>query len=115
MSKMLYCWRCHAAGHDSADCGRRSRPGAWCPRCLDSSHWEDGCCSLRTPCSLCSLAGHDSAVHATTDFRKRRLVVEALGWLAFRHWFREPDFWRWWNQSGCTGVPLYAIVASNAG
>ena len=24
-------------------------------------------------------------------------MIETFGWLAFKDWFREPEFWSWWN------------------
>ena len=45
-------------------------------------------------CTICTLPGHLPCVHETSDFRQRKLVVETFGWLAFKEWFREPDFWR---------------------
>ena len=43
LAKIKYCWRCHQTGHESYDCTVELHPAAWCPRCLESSHWEDGC------------------------------------------------------------------------
>ena len=45
-------------------------------------------------CTICTLPGHLPCVHETSDFRQRKLVIETFGWLAFKEWFREPDFWR---------------------
>ena len=46
-------------------------------------------------CTICTLPGHLPCVHETSDFRQRKLVIETFGWLAFKEWFREPDFWRY--------------------
>ena len=43
LGKIKYCWRCHQAGHESYECTVELNPAAWCPRCLESSHWEDSC------------------------------------------------------------------------
>jgi hypothetical protein len=43
LGKIKYCWRCHHAGHESYECTVQLNPAAWCPRCLESSHWEDSC------------------------------------------------------------------------
>ena len=43
LGKIKYCWRCHQAGHESYECTVQLNPAAWCPRCLESSHWEDSC------------------------------------------------------------------------
>ncbi len=43
LAKIKYCWRCHHTGHESFDCTEEVRPANWCPRCLESSHWEDDC------------------------------------------------------------------------
>ena len=43
LAKIRYCWRCHQTGHENFDCRAELHPGTWCPRCLDTSHWEDGC------------------------------------------------------------------------
>ena len=37
---------------------------------------------------------HKKILNRPPDFRQRKLVVETFGWLAFKEWFREPDFWR---------------------
>ena len=41
--KIKFCWRCHQTGHESFDCSAEMNPGNWCPRCLESNHWEDNC------------------------------------------------------------------------
>ena len=61
-------------------------------------------------CNICALPGHLPCVHQTNDFRQRKLVIETFGWLAFKDWFREPEFWSWWNCSGFTNVPLYKLM-----
>ena len=61
-------------------------------------------------CNICALPGHLPCVHQTNDFRQRKLVIETFGWLAFKEWFREPEFWSWWNCSGFTNVPLYKLM-----
>ncbi len=43
LAKIRYCWRCHQTGHESFDCRKEVKPGNWCPRCLDNSHWENEC------------------------------------------------------------------------
>ena len=61
-------------------------------------------------CNICALPGHLPCVHQTNDFRQRKLVIETFGWLAFKDWFREPEFWSWWNCAGFTNVPLYKLM-----
>ena len=61
-------------------------------------------------CNICTLPGHLPCVHQTNDFRQRKLVIETFGWLAFKDWFREPEFWSWWNCAGFTNVPLYKLM-----
>lgn len=43
LAKIRYCWRCHQTGHENFDCTAELHPGNWCPRCLENTHWEDGC------------------------------------------------------------------------
>merc|ERR1719264_2414986 len=43
VAKIRYCWRCHHAGHENWQCQEDVQPGGWCPRCLESTHWEDAC------------------------------------------------------------------------
>eukprot|EP00095_Tigriopus_kingsejongensis_P000575 maker-scaffold372_size192401-snap-gene-0.45 protein:Tk00575 transcript:maker-scaffold372_size192401-snap-gene-0.45-mRNA-1 annotation:"hypothetical protein SPRG_04597" len=115
LAKIRYCWRCHQTGHENFDCKVELHPGNWCPRCLDKAHWEDGCWvnEQQIFCTICTLPGHLPCVHETSDFRQRKLIVETFGWLAFKDWFREPDFWSWWNISGYTNVPLYKLMQHN--
>ncbi|TRY74492.1 hypothetical protein TCAL_15654 [Tigriopus californicus] len=115
LAKIRYCWRCHQTGHENFDCTAELHPGNWCPRCLENTHWEDGCWvnEQQIFCTICTLPGHLPCVHETSDFRQRKLIVETFGWLAFKDWFREPDFWSWWNISGYTNVPLYKLMQHN--
>jgi hypothetical protein len=110
--KIKFCWRCHQTGHESFDCTAELQQANWCPRCLESSHWEDSCWvnEQEVFCNICTLPGHLPCVHQTNDFRQRKLVIETFGWLAFKDWFREPEFWSWWNCSGFTNVPLYKLM-----
>jgi len=80
-----------------------------CPRCLDWNHWEDSCPETDNFCTICSTMGHHPAVHEVTDYKQRRMVVDTLGWQAFREWFYELSFRSWWQLNGCLGVPLYKI------
>ena len=84
-------------------------------RCLEPNHWEDNCWVASSPelCSVCSVPGHLSVVHTTTDFNQRKLVIDTFGWLSFKDWFQDVQFRRWWNCSGFTGVPLYKIMMRN--
>ena len=67
-------------------------------------------CEFQVFCNICALPGHLPCVHQTNDFRQRKLVIETFGWLAFKDWFREPEFWSWWNCAGFTNVPLYKLM-----
>lgn len=115
VAKIRYCWRCHHAGHENWQCQEDVQPGGWCPRCLESSHWEDACWveAAHVLCPICSIPGHLPCVHQATDFRQRKLVIDTFGWLAFREWFQDMTFRSWWNCSGFTGVPLYKIMQRN--
>ncbi|CAB4066756.1 unnamed protein product [Lepeophtheirus salmonis] len=117
LHRIKYCWRCHNTGHESFDCRIEPQPGSWCPRCLEVSHWEDQCWVNDTEvfCNVCSLPGHLPCVHQTNDFRQRKLVIETFGWLSFKEWFREVEFWSWWNISGFTNVPLYKLMQHRPG
>ena len=81
------------------------QPGGWCPRCLETSHWEDQvspapCTVSHTSvlqcwvsptqmlCSICSVPGHLPCIHHTGDFRQRKLVIDTFGWLPFKDWFQ---------------------------
>ena len=47
-----YCWQCHQPGHSALECSAGLPQDKWCPRCLDSDHWEDECwVSPATPCT----------------------------------------------------------------
>ena len=98
-----YCWQCHQPGHSALECSAGLPQDKWCPRCLDSDHWEDECwVSPATPCTgpalpgwgatvlcaVCSGPGHLPAVHDTTDYRQRKLVIDTFGWLSFKDWFQ---------------------------
>lgn len=115
VAKIRYCWRCHHAGHENWQCQEDVQPGGWCPRCLESTHWEDACWveAAHVLCPICSIPGHLPCVHQATDFRQRKLVIDTFGWLAFREWFQDMTFRSWWNCSGFTGVPLYKIMQRN--
>uniref|UniRef100_A0A0K2UEB2 CCHC-type domain-containing protein n=1 Tax=Lepeophtheirus salmonis TaxID=72036 RepID=A0A0K2UEB2_LEPSM len=117
LHRIKYCWRCHNTGHESFDCRIEPQPGSWCPRCLEVSHWEDQCWVNDTEvfCNVCSLPGHLPCVHQTNDFRQRKLVIETFGWLSFKEWFKEVEFWSWWNISGFTNVPLYKLMQHRPG
>jgi len=117
VAKLRYCWRCHHAGHENWQCQEDVQPGGWCPRCLESSHWEDVCWveQAKVQCPICNIPGHLPCVHQATDFRQRKLVIDTFGWLAFKEWFQDLTFRSWWNCSGYTGVPLYKIMQRNPG
>ena len=89
-----YCWRCHQAGHENWQCREDVQPGGWCPRCLETSHWEDQCWVSATSvtCPVCSLPGHLPCIHQASDFRQRKLVIDTFGWLPFKDWF-QVCFW----------------------
>ena len=45
-----YCWQCYQSGHDHWTCGDTAQcqvSESWCPRCLETSHWEDDCWVLK--------------------------------------------------------------------
>lgn len=115
VAKIRYCWRCHQAGHENWQCREDVQPGGWCPRCLETSHWEDQCWVSATSvtCPVCSLPGHLPCIHQASDFRQRKLVIDTFGWLPFKDWFQDLTFRSWWNCSGYTGVPLYKILQRN--
>jgi len=115
VAKIRYCWRCHHAGHENWQCREDVQPGGWCPRCLETSHWEDACWveAAHVLCPVCSVPGHLPCVHQATDFRQRKLVIDTFGWLSFKDWFQDLTFRSWWNCSGYTGVPLYKIMQRN--
>lgn len=87
----------------------------WCARCLEPDHGEDECWVLTAGvlCPVCSVPGHLPAIHQTTDYRQRKLVIDTFGWLSFKDWFQDLNFRSWWNCSGFTGVPLYKIMMRN--
>ena len=62
----------------------------WCPRCLETTHWEDQCWVEATAviCHVCNLPGHLPCIHQATDFRQRKLVIDTFGWLPFKEWFQ---------------------------
>jgi len=113
--KIRYCWRCHHAGHENWQCMEDVQPGGWCPRCLDTTHWEDSCWVEpgHVLCTVCSVPGHLPCVHQARDFRQRKLVIDTFGWLSFKDWFEDLTFRSWWNCSGYSGVPLYKIMQRN--
>jgi len=115
VAKLRYCWRCHHAGHENWQCREDVQPGGWCPRCLETSHWEDACWveAAHVLCTVCSIPGHLPCIHQATDFRQRKLVIDTFGWLPFKDWFQDLTFRSWWNCSGYTGVPLYKIMQRN--
>lgn len=115
VAKIRYCWRCHKAGHENWQCREDVQPGGWCPRCLETSHWEDECWveASAVTCPVCNLPGHLPCIHQATDFRQRKLVIDTFGWLPFKEWFQDLTFRSWWNCSGYTGVPLYKILQRN--
>jgi len=115
VAKLRYCWRCHHAGHENWECREDVQPGGWCPRCLETSHWEDACWveAAHVLCTICSIPGHLPCIHQATDFRQRKLVIDTFGWLPFKDWFQDLTFRSWWNCSGYTGVPLYKIMQRN--
>ena len=90
VAKIRYCWRCHRAGHENWQCREEVQPGGWCPRCLETSHWEDECWveASAVTCPVCSLPGHLPCIHQATDFRQRKLVIDTFGWLPFKEWFQ---------------------------
>ena len=90
VAKIRYCWRCHKAGHENWQCREEVQPGGWCPRCLETSHWEDECWveASAVTCPICSLPGHLPCIHQATDFRQRKLVIDTFGWLPFKEWFQ---------------------------
>jgi len=115
VAKLRYCWRCHHAGHENWQCREDVQPGGWCPRCLETSHWEDACWveAAHVLCPVCNIPGHLPCIHQATDFRQRKLVIDTFGWLGFKDWFQDLTFRSWWNCSGYTGVPLYKIMQRN--
>jgi len=115
VAKIRYCWRCHQAGHENWQCREDVQPGGWCPRCLETTHWEDTCWveAARVQCPVCNVPGHLPCIHQATDFRQRKLVIDTFGWLPFKDWFQDLTFRSWWNCSGYTGVPLYKIMQRN--
>ena len=90
VAKIRYCWRCHKAGHENWQCREEVQPGGWCPRCLETSHWEDECWveASAVTCPICNLPGHLPCIHQATDFRQRKLVIDTFGWLPFKEWFQ---------------------------
>ena len=44
------------------------QPGGWCPRCLETSHWEDTCwvSATEVTCTTCNLPGHLPCIHQVT-------------------------------------------------
>jgi len=100
--------------HDQLSCVKTDDDESWCPRCLQSDHWEDDCpltnSGDQTLCLICSSPGHLTTVHSTQEFSLRKLVIDTFGWLSFKHWFHEEEFRCWWTQSGFTGVPISKIV-----
>lgn len=117
-STQKYCWQCYQSGHDHWTCGDTAQcqvSESWCPRCLETSHWEDDCWVLKQQilCSVCSVPGHLAKVHSTEDFAQRKLVIDTFGWLSFKSWFQDVKFRSWWNCNGFTGVPLYKIMIRN--
>ena len=64
------------------------------PLLISQKRDKNSATSFQILCTICTLPGHLPCVHETSDFRQRKLVVETFGWLAFKEWFREPDFWR---------------------
>ena len=90
VAKIRYCWRCHKAGHENWQCREEVQPGGWCPRCLETSHWEDECWveASAVTCPVCNLPGHLPCIHQATDFRQRKLVIDTFGWLPFKEWFQ---------------------------
>jgi len=100
---------------ESWDGDQSTHQDAWCPRCLETSHWEDNCWveATRVLCPVCNVPGHLPDVHLTTDFRQRKLVIDTFGWLLFKNWFLDVEFRTWWSKSGFTGVPLHKIIQRN--
>lgn len=111
VSDLKLCCRCHSPGHKTNACTEFG--DLVCPRCLEWDHWEDTCPMASSTCAVCCTEGHSEKIHAVSDFKQRRTVVDTLGWEKLREWFYDNAFRSWWQLNGCVGVPLYKIYKRN--